>query len=112
LPKTALVLSKLSKYSFFKRFEDWYKREKILSGFHIKLEPNPLYSRIESPQPQQTTVPRLEMDHSHHDHAAHMAHAGHGGHGDMDMGGQCNMNVRFTLALLLLGRYPSSSSKS
>lgn len=36
--------------------------------------------------------PPLNMDHS-----MHMGH-GHGGmdHGDMDMGGQCNMNVRYS----------------
>jgi copper transporter 1 len=32
------------------------------------------------------------------DHSMHMG-MGHGdmGHGDMDMGGKCNMNVRYTL---------------
>ncbi|KAE8415787.1 Ctr copper transporter family-domain-containing protein [Aspergillus pseudocaelatus] len=35
------------------------------------------------------------MDHSMHHSGMDMDH-GHGGHGDMDMGGQCNMNMLFT----------------
>ncbi|QRD88492.1 copper transporter family protein [Aspergillus flavus] len=35
------------------------------------------------------------MDHSMHHAGMDMDH-GHGGHGDMDMGGQCNMNMLFT----------------
>lgn len=45
----------------------------------------------------------FKMDHSMHTGMEHgdMGHGGMG-HGDMDMGGKCNMNVRYSLRSTLI----------